>query len=64
MRVLVRVCNVSVRVVEIPFRTLIGLLHGFSVVDIWIPDLSVKSGKRSPDIILEDLCVSIDTDSV
>ena len=65
VRVPVRVCNLSARVIEIPPRSLLCSLSSVSVVDSWTPDSSNESkSNTSSDISLEELGVSVDTDNL
>ena len=47
VRVPVRVCNLSARVIEIPPRSLLCSLNEVSVVDSWTPELTQKQEARS-----------------
>ena len=47
VRVPVRVCNLSARVVEIPPRSLLCLLSSVKVVDSWTSYSSVKKEQKS-----------------
>ena len=60
VRVPVRVCNLSARVVEIPPRSLLCSLSRIKVLDSWTPDSSVKKEQKSTTTSLEELGVKID----
>ena len=47
VRVPVRVCNLSARVIEIPPRSLLCSLNEVSVVDSWTPELTQKEEAKS-----------------
>lgn len=64
VRVPVRVCNLSARVIEIPPKSLLCSLTTVNVVDSWTPDLSQKQGIKSKSTSLQDLGVVIDTDNL
>lgn len=64
VRVPVRVCNLSARVIEIPPKSLLCSINNVSVIDSWTPDSSKKSDKKSSDMTLEEMGVSVDTDNL
>ena len=64
VRVPVRVCNLSARVVEIPPRSLLCSLSIVKVVDSWTPDSSVKKEQKSTTTSLEELGVKIDSENL
>ena len=64
VRVPVRVCSLSARVIEIPPRSLLRSLTRVLVVDTWTPDPSKKESDIFKDIPLEEVGVSIDADNL
>ena len=64
VRVPVRVCNLSARVVEISPKSLLCSLNSVNVVDSWTPDSSQKQGQKSTSSSLEDLGIKIDSENL
>lgn len=63
-RILVRVCNLSAHVIEIPPKSLLCSLNSVNVVDSWTPDLSQKQETKSESMSFEDLGVNVDTENL
>ena len=63
VRVPVRVCNLSARVINIPPKSFLCSVNSVSVVDSWTPS-SKKPEKVSTESTLEDLGISIETDNL
>ena len=64
VRVPVRVCNLSARVVEIPPRSLLCSLSSVKVVDSWTPDSAKKQEQKSNTTTVEDLGVKVDSENL
>ena len=64
VRIPVRGCNLSTRVIEIPPKSLLCSLSSDKVVDSWTPDSSQKKAKSTTTSSLEDMGVKIDTSSL
>ena len=64
VRVPVRVCNLSTRVVEIPPKSILCTLSSVNVVDSWTPDSSQKQEQKPTTKSLEDLGIKIESDNL
>ena len=64
VRVPVRVCNLSARLIEIPPRSLLCSLSSVDVMDSWTPDSSQKKPEPKTSNSLDELGVKIDTDNL
>ena len=66
VRIPVRVCNLSARVVEIPPppKSLFCSLNSVNVVDSWTPDSSHKQEQKATSSSLEDLSIKIDSENL
>ena len=64
IRVPVRVCNLSARVVEIPPKSLLCSLNSVNVVDSWTPDSSQKQDQKSTSTSIEDLGIKIEGENL
>ena len=64
VRVPVRVCNLSARVIEIPPKSLLCSLNSVNVVDSWTPDSSQKQDQKSSTTSLEDLGIKINSENL
>ena len=63
VRVPVRVCNLSARVVEIPPKSLLYSLSSVKVVDSWTPDSAKNQEQKSATTTVEELGVKIDSEN-
>ena len=59
VRIPVRVCNLSVRAIEIPPKFLVCFLSSVKIVDFWTLDSSKKKEQKSTNLNLEELGVKI-----
>ena len=64
LRVLVRVCNLSIRVIEIPPKSLLCSLSSVKFFYSWSLDSSQKKAESTSISSLEDLGVKIDTSNL
>ena len=64
VRVPVRVCNLSTRVVEILPKSILYTLSSVNVVDSWTPDSSQKQKQKLTTKSLEDLGNKIESDNL
>ena len=64
VRVPVRVCNLSARLIEIPPRSLLCSLSSVNVMDSWTPDSSQKEPEPKTSNNRNELGVKIDTDNL
>ena len=64
VRVPVRVCKLSTRVIEIPPKPLLCSFSSVKVVDSWTPDSSQKKAESTTTSSLEDMSVKIDTSNL
>ena len=64
VRVPVRVCKISTRVIEIPPESLLCSSSSITAVDSWTPDSSQKKAESTTTSSLEDMAVKIDTSNL
>ena len=64
VRVPVRVCNLSTRVVEIPPKSIVCTQSSVNVVEFWTADSSQKQEKKPTTKSLEDLGIKIESDNL
>ena len=58
------VCNLSVRVVEIPPKSLLCSLNSVNEVDSWTPDSSQKQDQKPTSASIEDLGIKIEGENL
>lgn len=64
VRVPVRVCNLSTKVIHIPPKSILCGLNTVDVVDSWTPDASQKQDQRSGETTLEELGLKLDENNL